>query len=796
MHPTLRLLPVASVLAAAGAMASDSGGPLTPDVPAGQKRGAKALAGGNMQYWGARSDQAKVMTASFLGGPGTEFLCAAGFKSDGSIVLAGNINGGQFELPGAKPVVLGRDGSAPGPAEFGPTNDKALQDRESKNELPNWMRPDTTGFLLFCDPELKTITKAVRLPWTAAAITSMVIGGDGSIYIAGAPGDGFANLGGTQTALSIPADATRKGGHAKRSFIAKLDPDASKVLWAYHGEGLTDAPWIKLTEKGDVYFGAQDLRVFSPAGTQTGQMVVPGGVRDNTSVNPKNGMIARCGDQNTGTGREPWRMPFLDLLKPNGDLFLQLYRWSPRYVVLDSSRLVSDTEVKTVTHDHDGNMLLTCWSDGGNSVANREPTDIRRSPPNQGVGMNAAGANATSLGYLVKLDAEDHQIIGWTMWVSKYAGAANGAKFDRVGEGGDGSVLFSGGSAWGLVQTANKLANGEPAGTFIAVLSPDMTGVRFSSAVPGMGLARIGNEDSRVAMASATINGKTRAIFIGGARAEEDVYELVTRTPTHAAMQDTFGGGHSDGYAVLLDLSAGTPVAKPAAPPRTPMRLLIDQEAVRIRTSPKKPPSKPEAPIPEDGSFVFAADPPGVSWKHADIEVRATDGSHWPNFVSGDGTDGTVAMNKDSGASGTYGATFDTWSADKGDQSRRVLGSLFASGQPPAIAFKATSIGARVTETIKQKDRNGAEFDSALTYQPVTATLTIGSKTVTATFKASFTIGKVVERDYIRLNARAYATFKAEELGLGGSMAGKEVDVRVSVQGIDPATVKAQPKKR
>lgn len=58
---------------------------------------------------------------------------------------------------------------------------------------------------------------------------------------------------------------------------------------------------------------------------------------------------------------------------------------------------------------------------------------------------------------------------------------------DAVGQVDDGSFAFAGGSAWGLLQTPNKLANGEPGGHYVALLTKELTGVRFSSCTPGAG---------------------------------------------------------------------------------------------------------------------------------------------------------------------------------------------------------------------------------------------------------------------------------------------------------------------
>lgn len=85
-------------------------------MPAGQARGEKALKGGPMSYFTERADQADVVSVTFLGGKGHEFLCDGGFQRDGTVVLAGNVIGSES----MKADVLGTDGTPPPPAKVHP----------------------------------------------------------------------------------------------------------------------------------------------------------------------------------------------------------------------------------------------------------------------------------------------------------------------------------------------------------------------------------------------------------------------------------------------------------------------------------------------------------------------------------------------------------------------------------------------------------------------------------------------------------------------------------------------------
>jgi hypothetical protein len=58
-------------------------------------------------------DQARVLSAGYLGGPGTEWLVGGGFQSDGTIVVAGVALGPTLQLGTAPVRVLGTDAPAP-----------------------------------------------------------------------------------------------------------------------------------------------------------------------------------------------------------------------------------------------------------------------------------------------------------------------------------------------------------------------------------------------------------------------------------------------------------------------------------------------------------------------------------------------------------------------------------------------------------------------------------------------------------------------------------------------------------
>ena len=97
---------------------------------AAQERSPKAIAGGNKPIWKEVPDKADCRTATFLGGPGTEYLCGGGFQPDGTIVVVGNTLGPTFTLGTAPVAVLGADAAAPGEPTF-------ASDGRTK-DVPSW----------------------------------------------------------------------------------------------------------------------------------------------------------------------------------------------------------------------------------------------------------------------------------------------------------------------------------------------------------------------------------------------------------------------------------------------------------------------------------------------------------------------------------------------------------------------------------------------------------------------------------------------------------------------------------
>lgn len=574
------------------------------------------------------ADGVKVVSAGFFGSKGHEWLAAGGFAPDGTVILAGNVLGPEFRPA----TILGQDGGKPAEATRQTLLDGKGQpvlekDGSPRLKIPSWQDPGVTGFILRTSPDLKTVISSHRLPWQSGTITACAVAQDGAIYLAGKASADISRLGGDVKELQASENGM-KSGACDHTFIAKLAPDASRVDWLRHLKGPSNAPKLEILNDGSLQFTAQDLRNFSPAGMEIGCIVVAGGLGHLSAVNPKDGTSTRGGEHHSPTGREPWRCPVLNVFNPDGTQRHHLYDWLGPYVGLDNLRLVSDTAVRGVTYDPQGNLYLTLWSDGGNSVALREPYDVRTYAPNfQGLGFSAWGAGVLSAAYLVRLDPLTYQVKAGTMWMSylEAENKPNSAWIDQLGFAPDGSVCLTGRAANSLIQTNNRLSPSQ-GGQHIAILRENLSSIRFSSTVPGSGRARTGNGEETWGISSGIEGGKQRVLFLTGASEGEGEF----KTPVVNAGQPSFGGGWMDGYAVLLEMDRSpTPAAE--------VKSLGNYTDWQVVTTPSE---EARAPVfadakgrgPEAGQ-VFTFDK--LKWVSVDAEFRDASEKLWPTFLYG-----------------------------------------------------------------------------------------------------------------------------------------------------------------
>jgi hypothetical protein len=461
---------------------------------------------------------------------------------------------------GMKETVLGKDATIAAPVQAARL-DKKGQPELNKDGTPKlepfaWNHENATAFVARMSGDLKSIKSVTRLAWRSGGLTGVAVDAAGSIFICGPATDGIASVAGDVKELPAAAESKRTG--CTHSYVARLAPDGSRVVWVRHVRGGSGAPSLSLDTKGRLLFQGPDFRVLDGDGKQLAVTAIPGG-GSFAAVSPVDGNIALGGEHHWSTGREPWRCPTLNIHRPDGTLLYQLYDWGGPLVGLNNLRLVSDTAIRGVCYDAQGNLLIHAWSDGGNSVALREPNDLRANANMNGLGFSAWGAGVLSLAYVIKIEPKNYKVIGGTPWMAymRDKNKPNSARIHSLAAGADGSVLFAGASTHGLIQTGDAIGGGEPGGEFVAVLNNDCSALRFSTALPACAQTVVNDnsaDKARWGIVSGQLAGKPVALFLGSAVEKNTGYDTAP-PPSVNARQTQFGGGHTDGYALLLDLS-------------------------------------------------------------------------------------------------------------------------------------------------------------------------------------------------------------------------------------------------
>ena len=776
------------------------GGAAPPPPP--KSKADIARDGGKHRFWPEPANPVKVLSATFLGGTGTEFLIGGGVQPDGTVVLVGNSLGPKLGLEPAEKV-LGPDQPAPPEAQLLPAKNRDGQIQKDNSgqtvfTKPSWSYEAATAFAVRCSPDMKQILSVSRLPWKSAAATSAWVGPDGAVYVAGRTGAAFDAAWKPVKELPAGPMPERPVSQCERVFVARLAPDLSAVEWMRTAPGPSCCPELSAVKEGAVAMTARDWYVLDAKGEVVRKVTPSLGLGDSTAVNPVDGSLAKGGCWMQGTGREPYKNPYLMVYGPDGKLRYHLYNTDSHYVGMDILRLVSDSQLRLLTYDRDGNLLFYAWSDGGNSVMTRLPADVKRGVPFKGVGLNAAGAGATSFAYLVRLEPRDYQITGWTFWCTMYGDGtrakqkANGIRVDAIMQASDDSICVAGDAAWGLVRTPDHLnpKDAEPAGRYVVVFNSQMDQVRFCTALPGFGTAEV-NDKSVAVFAGGVVKGRARLLLLGGAVGEADVYGKVSPTPTVAPMQKAFGGGLCDGYVMLMDLGPMKPAQEETANPAKPqeaspvIRLSYAREARRK--------SAKDAPVPEGMKFHFS---PGYP-KHetVDAEFRDAAGKMWPSLLYGKPESGMVEWS--GGAlKGSLVVQCDKWNLMQGLQHRKVLGELLAGlapgGAPPVLKLSLDNLGELKTEAVIGKDGKPAGEISLLQAQ---GTLELGAVKLAVTPKVTVQMsapGRDGAINPIRLTA--WLVLKGKELGLK-QLAEEEIDARISFTGSDQPAPPAKKKK-
>jgi hypothetical protein len=461
----------------------------------------------------ASGPKMELVAATYFGGDGMEEFVGVAPLPDGSLVALGNAWGPQF-LAIPQTVVIGK-GQHRGLAAYGPPDKKG-------NRAFRMDNPDRTGFFVIYDSQLKAIKRVVRLDWGLGSIVAGVLtpSGDG-VVVTGTCTELFRNVPVTSPLKVVPSPRDKQSGpytYEKVTcpgdvYLAKISLDG-KMLWAWVFEGYRRAPdQLFVDKQGNTYGDFRGLMRFTPDG-QTGTKIpttdkdgkpktyAGGGQTRYLGVNPEDGSFFFGGDRNTNTGHQPYRQPYFYIFDKDGRRGQTYWEFPPRQCACggDGNGLCSDSAPRAMTFAPNGDYIISGWSDGGNSVLARQPTDVTKGVKGKGLGFQSYGMkSANSLAHIVRIDAKQHEAVDYCLWVSfvpdnfhdkRYRGAPNAIHISDLVVLGDGSLAFCGGSATGLIQTPNAFFKPPADGTkfggeFVSVLNPTWKTLQFSSYLPG-----------------------------------------------------------------------------------------------------------------------------------------------------------------------------------------------------------------------------------------------------------------------------------------------------------------------
>jgi hypothetical protein len=469
----------------------------------------------------SKGEKMTPVAATFFGGSGGEEFVDVGQLPDGTIVAFGNSTGPDFPAT-PKPVVLGLG------------KHQKLEPyvtEKNGNKTIAAENPDLAGMLVFYDEKLSRVLKTVKFDWGVASLSLGAVGEDGqSLFVAGRCTEAFRALAKTAKSFKVepyvappvpevvPGKKARKptapavgpynyqgATHPGDVFVAKLAPTGDKLEWVWIFEGLRKPPeQIWTDKKGSLYFEVRGMRRITADG-QKAELInakIGGGQSGWRAVDPNDGGPLYGGDRNTNTGYQPYRQPYLYKFDDKGNKLWTLWEPNPKECACGGTGngLCSDSSARGVAIAPNGDIVVMGWSDGGNSVFTRQPTNWREAAGKSALGMESWGMKgASSLAYLMVIDGKTFQQKAWTLWLAYVPdnfvipasrGAPNGASIQRICGLVDGSIGFTGGTATGLIQTPNALykppTDGRKyGGTYVAVMTEKMDDLLFSSCLPG-----------------------------------------------------------------------------------------------------------------------------------------------------------------------------------------------------------------------------------------------------------------------------------------------------------------------
>src|SRR5579859_1323314 len=514
----------------------------------------------------AQGSKMQLVAATYFGGEGLEEFIAARVLSDGTIAAFGNAWGPVF--PGT-PQILGKGAY------------RGLKTSEADSKGKSRLRPenpDIAGMVVLYAPDLSSIKRVLRFDWGVASLSAAALAPDGKgLIVAGratAAFRGWAGKAHVRPEPAAPEPAEGKKAAVKETgpyeyegvplpgdvFLAQLSTEG--VLgWAWVFAGHRHPPtelWVD--HDGNVYADLGGMTRISADGATEKMLVPASGGRQSKflAVDPADGSFFYGGDRNTNTGKEPWRQPFLYKYDPKGEKLWKLWEWAPKSlrdgVTPGVQGEVSDSSLRAMDVAPGGELLIGGWSDGGNSLFLKQPTDATKKVPTAALSMdcsNMKGAN--SLAHLLRIDGKTLEASMHAFWVSYFpgnfsdarkAGTPNGARIRQLKALPGGGAALVGSAASVLVQTPGAFyaypGDGRGyGGECVVVYDADFSHFLFASYLPGC--------------ENASLWPTARGLVVVSRSHGDDGAKEPTKTPVLHALQAE-KKGEMDAHIFLLEL--------------------------------------------------------------------------------------------------------------------------------------------------------------------------------------------------------------------------------------------------
>ncbi len=495
------------------------------------------------------SGKVRPVKAVAIQSANAEVCYKALFAPDGNIVVVGNLWGPTVPSELHDAVMLGE----------GQFRKEQSAPYDARQRL-NFADPNIAGFAVRFDPNLSTVKAAVRWQWGCASITFAGTAPDGGIYLSGFASPMLKQWLHQKHLLVRIFPAPEPDGSGDLCLM-RLSPDLKRLEWAVVFEqamktsesqerrigglpcvrfGFGNSKTLYAVAHNRVYSGhCDDPSQWQIVGTTKGGVLL--------GVDPNDSGLLFGGDENTHTGREPWRRPFLYKLNTEGKVVWQLWRWDARLVGNDRYRLVSDSSVRHVAWLPNGDLLVVGWSDGGNSVFSRQPTNLDE-PVDFKAGFidSLWGARVGNFAWLLRLDKMTLTVKAATVWAAflPTQNRPNSITVDAVSVLEDGRIACVGRSAMALIETPDAWVPTFPhgiGGAYFALFSPDLRDLLFSTVLPYADRLQVTAQGRQVAIAGA----------VSGELAYADNYLKKPAAPV--GLGEPYQPLEHDGYVLLVD---------------------------------------------------------------------------------------------------------------------------------------------------------------------------------------------------------------------------------------------------